>query len=541
MDFTTRHANEKITGEKMTIRSIFNTALLGTTLMMPLSAIAADLVIATKSGPASMDPHFTATSANAEATKHVFDTLLKSGNKLEVEPSLAVSWKPVDDTTWEFKLREGVKFHDGSDFTAEDVKFSIERIPNVTGPNPSTIYVRRVKGVEVIDPLTVRVTTVGSAPTLPNDFVRLFIVSHKAAADYSTKETAADGFNSGKATIGTGPYKFVKWAPTQDLVLEKFDGYWGGAQPWDHVVRKEIPNDAARVAQLKAGQVDLISKVPSTDLAALESDSKLDVVKDESVYIPYLEFDFRKESPMVWDKTGKKLEKNPFLDPRVREAFDLAIDRQTITEVALEGMGSVPTQMVASNIFGYNKDIAPAAYDVEKAVKLMADAGYPDGFKVSLNYANDRMPMELGPTIAQLLASINVQVDVSGVPAAVFNPAKTRGDYSLYMASWGTLTGESNYMLSSLMHTNDTAKSLGAFNTRGYSNPEMDKLIEDAGSEMDEAKRSALLEKANLLVSTDRPDLPLAVNMSAWGVKKDKISYTPRSDEDTLAMDVKPK
>ena len=285
----------------------------------------------------------------------------------------------------------------------------------------------------------------------------------------------------------------------------------------------------------------MISKVPSTDLAALESDSKLDVVKDESVYIPYLEFDFRKESPMVWDKTGKKLEKNPFLDPRVREAFDLAIDRQTITEVALEGMGSVPTQMVASNIFGYNKDIAPAAYDVEKAVKLMADAGYPDGFKVSLNYANDRMPMELGPTIAQLLASINVQVDVSGVPAAVFNPAKTRGDYSLYMASWGTLTGESNYMLSSLMHTNDTAKSLGAFNTRGYSNPEMDKLIEDAGSEMDEAKRGALLEKANLLVSTDRPDLPLAVNMSAWGVKKDKISYTPRSDEDTLAMDVKPK
>jgi len=525
----------------MTIRSIFKAALLATTFMMPLSVMAADLVIATKSGPASMDPHFTATSANAEATKHVFDTLLKSGNKLEVEPSLAVSWKPIDDTTWEFKLREGVKFHDGSDFTADDVKFSIERIPNVTGPNPSTIYVRRVKSVEVVDPHTVRVKTVGPAPTLPNDFVRLFIVSHKAAAAYSTKETAAEGFNSGKATIGTGPYKFVKWAPTQDLVLEKFDGYWGGAQPWDHVIRKEIPNDASRVAQLKAGQVDLISKVPSTDLAALESDSKLEVVKDESVYIPYLEFDFRKETPTVWDKSGKKLDKNPFLDARVREAFDLAIDRQTITEIALEDMGKVPTQMVASNIFGYNKDIAPATFDLEKAAKLMADAGYPDGFKVSLNYANDRMPTELGPTVAQLLAAINVQVDVNGAPAAVFNPAKTRGEYSLYMASWGTLTGEANYMLSSLMHSNDASKSLGAFNTRGYANPEMDKLIEDAASEMDEAKRRELLEKANLLVSTDRPDLPLAVNVSAWGVKKDKISYTPRSDEDTLAMDVKPK
>jgi len=123
----------------------------------------------------------------------------------------------------------------------------------------------------------------------------------------------------------------------------------------------------------------------------------------------------------------------------------------------------------------------------------------------------------------------------------VFNPAKTRGEYSLYMASWGTLTGEANYMLSSLMHTNDASKSLGAFNTRGYSNPEMDKLIEDAASEMDEAKRRDLLERANLLVSTDRPDLPLAVNVSAWGVKRDKISYTPRSDEDTLAMDARPK
>lgn len=525
----------------MRTASFVRSALLASTLFVSLPALAADLIIATKSGPASMDPHFTATSANAEATKHVFDTLLKSGNKLEVEPNLAVSWKPVDATTWEFKLREGVKFHDGSDFTAEDVKFSIERIPNVTGPNPSTIYVRRVAGVEVVDPLTVRIKTHGSAPTLPNDFVRLFIVSHKAAAAYSTKETAAEGFNTGKATIGTGPYKFVSWAPTQDLVLEKFDGYWGGAQPWDKVVRKEIPNDAARVAQLKAGQVDLISKVPATDLANLEADPAIDVVKDESVYIPYLEFDFRADSPMVWDKAGKKLDKNPFLDPRVREAFDLVIDRQTIADVALEGMGVVPTQLVSANIFGYNKEIQPAAYDVDKAKQLMTEAGFPDGFKVSLNYANDRLPTELGPTVAQLLAAINVQADVNGVPAAVFNPAKTRGEYSLYMASWGTLTGEANYMLSSLMHTNDKEKSLGAFNTRGYSNPEMDKLIEDAGVEMDEAKRRELLEKANLLVASDRPDLPLAVNVSAWGVKTDKITYTPRSDEDTLAMDAKPK
>ncbi len=126
----------------------------------------------------------------------------------------------------------GVKFHDGSDFTAADVKFSIERIPAVSGPNPTTIYVRRVKEVKVIDPNTVQVITDGAAPTLPYDFIRLFIVSAKAAKDFSTKETANEGFNSGKAAIGTGPYKFVSWTPKDQLVLDRFDGYWGGREPW---------------------------------------------------------------------------------------------------------------------------------------------------------------------------------------------------------------------------------------------------------------------------------------------------------------------
>ncbi|HWJ88404.1 MAG TPA: ABC transporter substrate-binding protein [Pelagibacterium sp.] len=522
------------------LKSLFRSTLVGALLMSPVSVFAADLVIATMSGPASMDPHYTATAANAEATKHVFDTLLRSGNSLEILPSLATSWEALDDTTWEFKLREGVKFHDGSDFTAEDVKFSIERIPDVTGPNPSTIYIRRVADVEIIDDYTIRVMTNGPAPTLPNDFVRLFIVSHTAAADYSTQETSAEGFNTGKATIGTGPYKFVSWAPTQDLILEKFDGYWEGAQPWDKVTRKEIPNHAARVAQLLAGQVDIISKVPATDLASIESAPNLEIVKTESVYIPYLEFDFREDSPQVWDNAGNKLAENPFRDPRVREAFDLALDRESIVEFALEDMGIVATQLVSTSIFGYNDQIAPPVYDVNRALELMEEAGYPEGFRVALSYSNDRMPTELGPTVAQMLASINVTTDVQGVPAAVFNPAKARGEYSLYMASWGTLTGEANYMLSSLMHTNDPETSLGAFNTRGYSNPTMDKLIEDAAVEMDEDTRRSLLEEANMLVATDRPGLPLATNLSAWGIRADKLTYDPRSDEDTLAMDIHP-
>ena len=197
---------------------------LGAALALPVSA--QTLTIGVRAGPESIDPHFTATGTHAEALKHVFDTLTWSGDGLEVQPRLAESWRALDATTWEFKLRRGVKFHDGSDFTAEDVKFSIDRIPMVSGPNPTTIYIRRVKAVQVVDPHTVRIQTDGPSPTLPFDFIRLFIVSSKAAAGL-TKDTANAAFNSGKAAVGTGPYKFVSWTPKDQLVLDRFDGFWG--------------------------------------------------------------------------------------------------------------------------------------------------------------------------------------------------------------------------------------------------------------------------------------------------------------------------
>jgi peptide/nickel transport system substrate-binding protein len=528
----------------MTISKAFRTAAVAAALLGGVStaAIAADLTIGVRAGPLSIDPDFTAAGTHAEAVKHIFDSLVKSGNNLELEPGLATSWTAVDDSTWEFKLRPGVKFHDGSDFTAEDVKFSIERIPRVAGPNPTTIYVRRVKGIEIVDPLTIRIKTDGPAPNLPNDFIRLFIVSHIAAKDYSdSAEKASEGFNSGKAAIGTGPYKFVSWTPKEQLVLQSFDGYWGGTEPWDKVIRKEIPNDAARVAQLKAGQVDIIARIPASDVPTLEKDSKLTIVKQNSVYLFNMSFDFREKSPQVSAKDGSPLPKNPFLDPKVREAFDLAIDRETITEIAMEGMGTVQSQLVTPNIFGYNPDVKPTKPDVEKAKKLLAEAGYPNGFKVTFSFTNDRLPgdKDAGTTIAQMLTAIGIQVEANAQPGAVYFPANTRGDYSLTMSGWGTLTGESNYTLSSLVHSNDPAKKLGAFNIRNYVNPTMDKLIENAGVEMDAKKREQYLKDANALVASDRPNLAIASIVSAWGMKK-TISIVPRSDEDTLAMNIRP-
>jgi peptide/nickel transport system substrate-binding protein len=447
----------------------------------------------------------------------------------------------INPTTWEFKLRKGVKFHDGSDFTAEDVKFSIERIPVVTGPNPLTIYVRRVQETKIVDPHTIHIVTDGPAPNLPNDFIRLFIVSKKVATGL-TKDTSNEAFNSGKAAIGTGPYKFVSWTPKDQLVLERFDGYWGPKEPWQRHIRKEIPNDAARVAQLKAGQVDLIVRVPAQDVPSLKQDPKLSVITIDTVYVFNMELDMRDKAPQVSAKDGSPLAKNPMQDPKVREAIDLAIDRKTLAEIAMEGLGKAQNQLVTPSIFGYSKKLPERKYDPAAAKKLLAEAGYPNGFKVTFSFTSDRLPgdRQVGTSVAQMLAAVGIDAQANAQPAAVFFPARSRGEFSLSMSGWGTLTGEAHYTLSSIAHSNDKEKKFGAFNVLGYKNPAMDKLIQDAAVELDETKRRSLLEQANELVATDRPRLPLVAVGSAWAMQKDKVKLAPRVDEDTMAMNIKP-
>ena len=514
-------------------------ALFATLLITQASA--QTLNIGVRAGPESIDPHFTATGTHAEALKHVFDTLTWSGDGLEIQPRLAESWKAIEATTWEFKLRKGVKFHDGSDFTAEDVKFSIDRIPVVTGPNPLTIYVRRVKETKIVDPHTIQIVTDGPAPNLPNDFIRLFIVSSKAAKGL-TKDNANEAFNSGKAAIGTGPYKFVSWTPKEQLVLERFDGYWGPKEPWARHVRKEIPNDAARVAQLKAGQVDLIVRVPATDVATLERDPKLTVVKVDTVYVFNMELDVRDKPPQVFAKDGSPLDKNPIQNPKVREAIDLAIDRKALAEIAMEGLGKPQNQLVTPSIFGYSKKVPESKYDPARAKQLLAEAGFPNGFKVMFSFTSDRLPgdRQVGTSVAQMLAAVGIDAQANAQPGAVFFPARSRGEFSMSMSGWGTLTGEAHYTLSSISHSNDKEKKFGAFNVHGYKNPVMDKLIQDAAVEMDTEKRRDLLEKANELTASDWPRLALVAVGSAWAMQKDKVKITPRVDEDTLAMNIKP-
>jgi len=525
-----------MTWDRIRLAGLGLAAVSALALMAPPAA-AQTLTIGVRGGPESLDPHFSALGTHAEAAKHIFDTLVWSDETIQIQPGLAESWKPIDDTTWEFKLRRGVKFHDGSEFTAEDVKFSIERVPVVTGPTTTLIYVKRVASMEIVDPYTIRMKTDGPAATLPYDFVRLFIVSAKAAKDARNEQ-----FNSGKAAIGTGPYKLVSWAPKGDLVLERYDDYWRGKSHWQRVVRKEITNDAARVAALKSGQVDLINYVPATDYEWMAKDRAVRVSKGDSVYVFNLTPDMREKSPRVWDADGKAMDVNPMRDPRVREALDLAIDRKTMVEVVLEGLAKPANQLMPDGFFGSSTKIPMPAFDPDKAKKLLADAGYPRGFKVDLHCSNDRLPGDgaVCAALGTMFAKAGFQVNVNAISRTIYFPAQAKGEYSLFMNGWGTLTGEASYTLGSLVHSNDAEVKLGSFNRNGYKNPEVDKLLQDGARELDESKRRAFFERAHEISMADRAMIPIVVLQTVWA-SKPAIEYPPRADEDTLAYYVKPR
>ena len=506
------------------------------------AASAQTLTVGVRGGPESMDPHYSALGVHADAMKHVFDTLVWSGDNLQIEPGVAVSWRPPDVTAWEFKLRKGDTSHGGFDFTAEDVKFSIERIPVVTGPTTVLIYVRRVKEVVIVDPHTVHLKTDGPAATLPNDFVRLFIVSHKAAKDFSTKETAAEGFNSGKAAIGTGPYKFVSWEPKGDLVLERFDGYWRGKGPWAKVVRKEMPNDSSRLAALKSGQVDLVNYVSSADWQALKRDPKIDVVTADSVYVMNLQLDQRESTPKVYDLDGKPLAKNPFRDAKVREAIDLAIDRRTMVDVVLEGLGTPNNQLMPKNFFGWSARVPERKPDPARAKALLAEAGYPNGFEMDLHCTSDRLPGDgaICQGLGQMFAQVGIQTNVNAISRTVYFPAQAKKEYSAFMNGWGTLTGEGSYTLAAMAHSNSPELKLGAFNRIEYANPKVDELLQAAGRELDDPKRRSLYEQAMDLIMADRAYISIVTLQTVWASAKGKLKMAPRTDEDTLAFFITP-
>lgn len=483
----------------------------------------------------SLDPHYHLYSPNQNIADHIFNRLIERNDQLRMVPGLALSWKAIDDTTWEFKLRPNVVFHDGSAFTADDVAFSIDRVPNVKGsPGPFTVYTKEIQSVTVVDQLTVRFKTKAPHPLLPNDMAVVPMVSRKAAGAASTAD-----FNSGKAAIGTGPYKLVRYLRGDRVELVRNDAYWGKKPQTESLVFKIMTNDAARVAALMSGDVQVIDAVPVTDFKRLAADPNLSLVQRIGTRVIYMYMDQSRDvSPFITDKSGKPLTANPLKDLRVRQAISKAIDRETIRDRVMEGASKPTAQLVIPGLSGYNEALKVEAVDVAGAKKLLADAGYPDGFNISLHGTNNRYVQDdqILQAVAQMMSRVGINVKVEAMPSAVFFPRNNKSEFSFSMAGWSPDSGEASSPLRAFIATTNKDKGLGALNSGGYSNAKVDSLLEKALSSIDDSTRDKLLQLTTEAAMADKAVIVLHHQFNLWASRKN-VKYGGRSDERTYGFD----
>jgi peptide/nickel transport system substrate-binding protein len=438
----------------------------------------------------TMDPHFFNGFPAGSAHPQIFEGLTRNDEKLETLPALAESWRQLDANTWEFQLRRGVRFHDGTPFTARDLVASVNRVPTVpNSPALFTPFTRPIQEIQVLDDHRVRIITNTPTATLAYDIGRVLIVSERDAA-----QTTSD-FNAGKVN-GTGPYRFGSFTNIESLSVTRSDTYWGERAPWQAVTIRTITRDPSRVAALLAGDVDAIDLVPTGDKARIAADPRFRMFSGPAAVVHYIAMDsVRAESPHVVGRDGQPVP-NPLRDRRVRQALSLAIDRGAITERLMEGSATPASQFLPSFVDGTSPNLQPTPFDLARARALLAEAGFPQGFRLTLHATTDRYPKDaqVAQAVAQMWTRAGIQAGVAGTAGQVFFAEASRQAYSAFIAQYGT--SEAGEGLRAVIHSFEAARGYGAANRTRYSNPQVDALIQDALAEIDPDVRRGKLHAA---------------------------------------------
>lgn len=502
---------------------------------MSFSQEVKDLVIALSTPVTTVDPHFHNLTPNNGMAAHVFETLVKTDPALKTYPGLAESWKALSDTEWEFKLRKDVKWHNGEPFTAEDVAATIKRIPNVpNSPASFAVFVRAITDVNIVDPHTIRFKTKEPYPLLPADMVSVAIVPKSVAETAKTED-----FNSGKAMIGTGPFRFEQYVSGDRVVLTRNKDYYGKQPDWDKVTFRMITSAPARVAALLSGDVHMIEGVPTADAAKLKKDKRVEVsnaVSNRMIYL-HMDSDRKTNSPFITTADGKPMEANPLTDARVRRAMSKMIDRNAIVSRVMEGQAIPAGQLLDEAFFGTSKKLKPDAYDPAGAKKLLAEAGYPNGFGVTLHSPNNRYINDgaTAQAVAQFLSRNGIPTKVDTMPSNIFFSRASKMEFSLILAGWGAASGDTSSPLRALLATNDPKAGMGGANRGRFSSPELDDLIAKAIVIIDDEKRDAALALASEKAIELMGLIPLHYEVSTWASRKG-IQYGGRADQYTLAQ-----
>ena len=485
----------------------------------------------------SMDPHFANIAPNNAVAWHIYDALANVDADTRLVPGLATAWRAVDDLTWEFTLRKGVRFHDGSAFDARDVEYSIKRAAGLAAKGGQFGgFVRAITAIEIVSADVVRFRTATPHAVLPQDLNSIFIVSRSAGA------ATTDEFNAGRAAVGTGPFKLGSFARGDRIELVRNDTYWGAKPAWERVTLRLLAQDAPRMAALLAGDVDAIENIPTSDAGRIARNARLHLERKVSWRTLFLHLDqYRDAPPGVSAKGGGALGKNPFRDPRVRAAMALAIDRKALVDRVMEGMAMPAGNLVAPPVFGNDAKLAPPAHDPPAARKLLAEAGYANGFRITLAAPNNRYvnDEQIAQAVAQMFARIGIEVArVETHPAATYFTKARNGEFAVALLGWGSFAGD--LALRALIATPNEAKGLGSWNWGRYSNARVDQLVEQSLATVDQAKREALARQAMGVAMRDHAVILLHHQLASWAMRAE-LRYASRTDEYTLAQSFTPR
>jgi peptide/nickel transport system substrate-binding protein len=518
---------------------------------LPLAA--QELRIGFASEPSSADPHFHNVGPNNQMRRNLFESLVGTDEAQQLLPLLATSWEPISDTAWQFNLRQGVTFSDGSPFDAYDVIYTVCRIPGVPdSPSLFTTYTGGIVDMEVPDPHTLIVHSAEPYPLMPTEMSTFGIISARAnGVDGAAIEFSPDGcgdlnypatqaFNDGSAAIGTGPFLMESYRRGEGITLVRNPDYWGEPAAWERVTLLPLTSAGPRVAALIAGDVDLIENPPLQDLDRLRSDDSLRVVQGISNRVIYIHLDHEQvPSPMITGTDGV----NPLQDIRVREALSIAVNRDAIVERIMGGVAVAAGELLPPGMFGAHAegDLPPLAFDAERAQALLAEAGYPNGFGITLGTPNDRYinDAQVSQAVAQMWSRIGVATEIDASTASTFFSRRNAQEFSAYLAGWGAGTGEMSSPLRALLATRNPDTGMGGTNAGRYSNPDMDAILMEALRTVDDAAREQLLRDASRMAMEDFAIIPLHYEVSPWAMVA-TVDYSPRADQYTLPYDVRP-
>jgi peptide/nickel transport system substrate-binding protein len=495
-----------------------------------------ELRVGVANEPDSIDPHFHDYGGNLSLSLQIFEPLVRMDAGGKLTAGLATDWKATDDHSWVFHLRSGVTFQNGDKLTPEDVIFTLRRAGNVpNSPAGFGANVRPIADVTAVDAHTLVIDTKGPAPLLPNFLAEIGIVSHEVGAAASTAD-----YNSGQAVIGTGPYRFESWRRGDRIVLLRNDTYWGPRPVWDRVTLHFIPNAAARAAALLAGDVDLIDGVSVEDVALIRRNAAFGVRSAVSANVIAFEPDVAdRKPPFITGPDGEKLDHNPLADKRVREAIQLAINRDGLKRQIMNDQAEVANQIMLPGQFGYDPSIATPAYDPARAKALLAEAGYGHGLRATLDCQADRYAngAAICQAVAQMLTRIGVRTDPVAMPHAVFIGHANRHEYSLFTAFIQVRSGEPSAPLAATFATPGPERDWGVFNRSQYSDKTFDALLEAAQTEIDPIRRETTLRQATRRLMDTVAFFPLLHPLNIEAMRAG-LDHTPRADGFVFAADV---